>query len=239
MATEKRCHISPELPAGLGLEFSHHPVTMRQLVTLVVSIKRFKDGPTKTALENKLTAEGSCSINIDDIMEVKIVSRAAANQFTRTGVHQCSVIDSQKKSMVLLRDSMELHSVTLQGGNSHRKVNLNMSTYVQPFPNMEAQPVALAIKGTNLYLSCHQEGDMPTLHLEPVQDRQSLISVTPDSDMLRFLFYKRDSGVSLSTLASVQYPNWFISTAEEEHMPIEMCQRGDRRNLTFHIQRQN
>ncbi|XP_077457290.1 interleukin-1 beta [Stigmatopora argus] len=238
MATEKRRHVSPELSAGLGLELSHHPVTMRQLVTLVVSMERSKRAPTQTAMENKIGAESFLNI-VDDFADVFMVARAPTNQFTRTGQYQCSVSDSQKKSMVLVRDCMELHAVTLQGGNSHRKVNLNMSTYVQPFPNTEAQPVALGIKGTNLYLSCHQEGDRPTLHLEPVQDRQSLMSVTQDSDMLRFLFYKRDSAVSLSTLASAQYPNWFISTAEEEHMAVEMSQRGAQRNLAFHIQRQS
>nr|XP_061811382.1 interleukin-1 beta [Nerophis lumbriciformis] len=239
MATERRCHISPELPAGLCLEFSYHPESMRQLVNLVVAMERLKGSRIETALETKIAAEGFLNIMIDDLVEVIHVEQAAPNQFTRTGEYQCSVSDSQKKSLVLLADSMELRAVTLQGGNSHRKVNLNMSTYVQPFPDTEAQPVALGIKGTNLYLSCHQEGDSPTLLLEQVQDRQSLTMVAEDSDMLRFLFYKRDSGVSLSTLASVRYPNWFISTAEEDHMPVEMCKRDAPRNLTFHIQRQS
>lgn len=200
--------------------------------------------------------------------------RAAANQFIRTGQYECSVSDSQKKSLVLLSDSMELHAVTLQGGNGHRKgpltrenpaqnstanaipekkkhqkkspkllrvatvspasvsalaVHLNMSTYAHPAPGATALPVALNIKGTNLFLSCHREGERPALHLEPVEDQRSLTSVAADGDTLRFLFYKRDSGVSLSTLASARFPKWFISTAEGDDMPMEMCQRAANR----------
>ncbi|XP_061671905.1 interleukin-1 beta [Syngnathoides biaculeatus] len=239
MATETRCPLSPKMPAGLDLEVCQNPLTLKTVVNLVVAMERFKGSRTEKALSRKLSGESFLNIMIDDIIEVIHMPerRAPVNQFTRTGEYQCTVSDSQNKSLVLLRDSMELQAVTLQGGSSHRKVQLNMSTYVHPSPSIEARPVALGIKGSNLYMSCHQEGDRPTLHLEPVEDRQSLMAVASESDMLRFLFYKRDSGVSLSTLTSARFPNWYISTAEEENMPVEMCQRTAKRYLTFHIQR--
>ncbi|KAM9823366.1 interleukin-1 beta [Syngnathus typhle] len=241
MASETMSPVNPSLPPGLGLEVSHHPLTMRQVVNLVVAVERLKGSRTETALKRNCSGGNLFSIMMDDLVEVIHMpeARAPRNQFTRTGQYECCVSDTQKKSLVLLRESMELHAVLLQGGNSHRKVNLNMSTYVHPNPNAEALPVALGIKGTNLFLSCSQEGNKPTLHLEQVADRQSLMGVTSDSDMLRFLFYKSDSGVSLSTLASVRYPKWFISTAEEDDMPVEMCQRTSNRYATFRIQRQN
>nr|XP_057927895.1 interleukin-1 beta [Doryrhamphus excisus] len=231
-----------KLPAGLDLEISSHPLTMRRVVNLVVAMERFKGKRSQTVLSTEFTEENLLNIMMEDIVEVINMPEsrpASQDQFNRTGEYQCSVSDTQKKSLVLLRDSMELHAVMLQGGSSHRKVHLNMSTYVHPSPNTEARPVALGIKGTDLYLSCHQDGDRPTLHLESLEDRSSLTRIDSESEMVRFLFYKRDLGVSNSTLMSAHFPNWFISTAEEDNLPVEMCQRTANRYINFNIQRQS
>ncbi|XP_054630529.1 interleukin-1 beta isoform X2 [Dunckerocampus dactyliophorus] len=230
------------LPAGLHLEISRHPLTLRRVVNLVVAMERLKGNRARTALSTEFTEENLLNIMMEDIVEVINMPEglpAPGDQFTRTGEYQCSVSDSQKKSLVLVQDSRELHAVTLQGGSSHRKVHLNMSTYVHPSPNTEARPVALGIKGTNLYLSCHQDGDTPTLHLESLEDGSSLTRIDSESESVRFLFYKRDSGVSNSTLMSARFPNWFISTAEEDNLPVEMCQRTANRYINFNIQRQS
>lgn len=163
-------------------------------------------------------------------------SSTAPAQFSRTGELQCSVTDSQKRSLVLVQNSMELHAVMLQGGSDNRKVHLNMSTYVHPAPSTEARPVALGIKDTNLYLSCHKDGEEPTLHLETVEDKDTLLRIGSGSDMERFLFYKHDTGLNISTLMSARFPNWYISTAQEDNKSVEMCLETASRYRTFSIQ---
>lgn len=46
---------------------------------------------------------------------------SAPVQYSSTGEHLCSVTDSQKRSLVLLQNSLELHAVMLQGGSDSHK----------------------------------------------------------------------------------------------------------------------
>lgn len=114
-----------------------------------------------------------------------------------------------------------------------------MSTYIHPDPyDAKVRTVALGIKGTSLYLTCEQEDGEPKLHLEEVKDKSILSNIAPGSDMMRFLFHRKDSGRSVSTLMSARYPNWYVSTADEEYQPVELCQETLDRYQTFHIHRQ-
>ncbi|XP_042336974.1 interleukin-1 beta-like [Plectropomus leopardus] len=110
-----------------------------------------------------------------------------------------------------------------------------MATYFHATPSVEGRTVALGIKGFDYYLSCRKDGAEPTLHLESV-DKASLATISSDSDMVRFLFYKQISGVNVSTLMSVAHPGWYISTAADtDNMPVEMCQESANRYRTFNI----
>lgn len=113
-------------------------------------------------------------------------------------------------------------------------VFLNMSTFLHPASTIGGRTVALGIRGQNLHLSCRKDGDSPTLHLERLEDN-SLLNISSDSDMVRFLFYKQDTGVNISTLMSVAQPNWYISTAEQNNKPVEMCQETAKRYRSFNI----
>ncbi|CAK6959684.1 interleukin-1 beta-like [Scomber scombrus] len=246
MESAMRCNVSEmwstKMPKGLDLEISHHPLTMKRVANLIIAMDRLKDNVSESVLSTEFRDEHLLDIMFESIVEEQIVfecESAAPDKFSRTGEHECSVTDSQKRSLVLVQDSMELHAVMLQGGSDNRKVHLNMSTYVHPAPSAEARPVALGIKDTKFYLSCCQVGDQPTLHLETVEDKKSLKSISSGSDMERFLFYKQDTGVNVSTLMSASFPNWYISTAGQDNKPLEMCLQTANRYRTFNIQRQS
>lgn len=72
---------------------------------------------------------------------------------------------------------------------------------------------------------------------QTVEDKRSLLKISSESDMVRFLFYKRDTGVNISTLMSARFPDWYISTAESDDRPVDMCQQTAQRYQTFSIQR--
>lgn len=69
-----------------------------------------------------------------------------------------------------------------------------------------------------------------------MEDKEELKSISSDSDMVRFLFYKLDTGVNVCTLVSVPYSNYYISTAVENNKPVEMCLESAERFTSFTIQ---
>ncbi|XP_064792763.1 interleukin-1 beta-like [Oncorhynchus masou masou] len=238
---------SSKLPQGLDVEISHHPITLRCVANLIIAMERLNGGKGFT-LGTKFREENLLNFLLESAVEVLELESARTEAFSRAGFsskgeYECSVTDSENKSWVLNEGSMELHAMMLQGGSSYHKVHLNLSTYITPFPSeTKARPVALGIKGSNLYLSCITSEGMPTLHLEEVADKEQLKSINHESDMVRFLFYKQDTGVNISTLESAHYRNWFISTAlqQDNTKMVNMCQREtSNRNTTIIIQRHN
>ncbi|XP_076006739.1 interleukin-1 beta-like [Genypterus blacodes] len=228
-----------KMPQGLALEISQHPLTMRNVVNLIIAMEGFKGSRSESVFSSN--KHDTMNIFLESLVEEQIIFERCSTppQYSKTGEFKCSITDSKKKNWILLRNSMELHAVMLQGGNTEQKVLLNMSTYVHPAPTTEARPVVLGIKDTNLYLSCLMEGDTPTLHLETVEDKASLSTIGTQSDLEHFLFYKQDTGLNSSTLMSACFPGWYISTDDSVNKPVEMCEQTATRNLTFTIQRQS
>ncbi|XP_013854937.1 interleukin-1 beta [Austrofundulus limnaeus] len=232
-----------KMPAGLGLEISHQPPSMRHVVNLIIAMERLKAGVAEKVLSTDFRDENLISIMLESVVEEKHFFESqsgAPYQFHMFEEHECSVTDSRQRSFVLVKDSMELHAMTLQAANLHHKVFLNMAMYTHnpSASSPGALLVALGIKGTNLYLCCQQNGDTPTLHLEAV-DKETLLNIDSESEKKRFLFYKQDKAVNQSTFTSASFPKWYISTSTEDKRPVEMCQETTDRYIKFKIQSLN
>lgn len=71
MESETRCKVSgawsPTMPEGLAFEVSHHPLTMKQVVNLIVTMERFKghEAPVSTEFRD----EDLLNMMLDSFME--------------------------------------------------------------------------------------------------------------------------------------------------------------------------
>lgn len=240
------CNVSemwrPKMPRGMDFEISHHPLTMKRVVNLIIAMEKFKGDSSESLLGTEFRDENLLNIMLESMVEEEILfERGAAPpaEITWTGEEDCTMTDSQKRSLVQVQNSMELHAVTLQGGTETKNVLLNMSTYLHPASSVVGRTVALSIRNTNLYLCCRKDGDRPTLHVEAVEDtsllRGSGASISTESDMVRFLFYRQDSGVNITTLMSVAFQGWYISTSQHDNRPLIMCLESSQCYRTFSI----
>ncbi|CAL8345849.1 unnamed protein product [Lota lota] len=233
-------HWSSRMPQGMDLEIAHHPLTMRHVVNLVIAIDRLKGRQSEKVQSSEFRDEDLLNILLENALDEQLVLELTEATPSR-GVsmieppQQCKLRDTQKRSLVLVKEVMELNAIRLQGGTTDHEVTLNMSTYLDPMPSASAQPVALGIRGTKLYLSCTQKADRPTLNIEEVENTDNLKSISKDSDMVRFLFYRSDMGLSTSSLMSARYSGWYISTAPEDNLPVDVCLQSDSRYQNFTI----
>uniref|UniRef100_A0A3Q3WL90 Interleukin-1 n=1 Tax=Mola mola TaxID=94237 RepID=A0A3Q3WL90_MOLML len=237
MTSNKSETWSSKMPEGLDLEISQHPLKMKSVVNLIIALERLGSSSTEP-LSTEFRDENLINMMLENIVEERTVFEchsAPSLNYTRLEEHPFSVTDSEKRNLVVVPNSMELHAVMLQGGAECRKVYLDMSTYVNLEPNTDSETVTLGIRGTNFYLSCYKDGDKPTLHLETVEDKDSLSNITSDSNLVRFLFHKHITGRNVSTLVSVPFSSWYISTAPENNRPVAMCLSSAQRHKTFTI----
>ncbi|XP_041526922.1 interleukin-1 beta [Microtus oregoni] len=125
----------------------------------------------------------------------------------------CRLRDEQQKCLVL-SDPCELKALHLNGQNINQQVIFSMS-YVQGETSNNKIPVALGVKGKNLYLSCVLKGGMPTLQLESLDPKQY-----PKKKMEKRFVFNKIEIKSKVEFESAQFPNWYISTSQAEHKPV-------------------
>ncbi|KAK2513930.1 Il1b [Columba livia] len=89
-------------------------------------------------------------------------------------------------------------------------------------------PVALGIKGYQLYMSCVLSGAEPVLQLEEADIRRDIESV----ELTRFIFYRLDSPTEGTTrFESAAFPGWFICTSLQPRQPVGITDKPDQVNI--------
>ncbi|KAL0979018.1 hypothetical protein UPYG_G00179400 [Umbra pygmaea] len=224
---------SPRLPNGMRLEVTHHPFNLRKVVNLIIATEKFK-GAQKLNMGTEFRDEDLVNFLLEAFEEqivleeeASVFNAATTNVPTLNSASEevCNITDTENKSWVLTKEDMELRALLLQGGNESQKVLLNLSRYKSAVPiQTDGIPVALNIKGSNLYLSCSKSETTPILKLEEVENKDQLKSIKTESEMTRFLFYRKVTGRTINTLESFQSKGWFISAAIQDDSVVDMCQ---------------
>ncbi|KAJ7988286.1 hypothetical protein DPEC_G00322000 [Dallia pectoralis] len=234
------------LHKGLRVEVEYAPSGQRclkKVAHLVIALQRMKHTPKiSDSTHNSLWLERSddpCSVIINTVFQEQImvqVQQPVGEANTRPNAvfkrsdslpQQCKLCDQNQKSLVANAtnpESMALVAITLRGGQGQMRAKFKLSRYMSPSCSIPAQPVVVGIVGTDRYLSCSKpEGSKnPVLHLEKCLEDQ-LHTICPEGDKLRFLFYKKTTGISQTTFESAKYRRWFICTSVESTQPVELC----------------
>ncbi|NXY92174.1 IL1RA protein, partial [Alcedo cyanopectus] len=148
------------------------------------------------------------------------------------------ILDIDQKCFVL-ESPTQLVALHLQGPSANQKVKLNIALYrpraSQGGPGTRGMPVALGIKGYQLYMSCVMSGTKPTLQLEEADIRKDIDSV----ELTRFIFYRLDSPTEGTTrFESAAFPGWFLCTSLQPRQPVGVTNQPDQVNIaTYELSR--
>ncbi|XP_021050471.1 interleukin-1 beta isoform X2 [Mus pahari] len=211
---------------SIQLQFSQQHINkrFRQAVSLIVAVEKlwklpgsfpwtFQDEDMSTFFSFIFEEEPIlCDSwdDDDDLLECDVSIRQL----------HCRLRDEQQKCLVL-SDPCELKALHLNGQNINQQVVFSMS-FVHGETSNDKIPVALGLKGKNLYLSCAMKDGTPTLQLESVDPKQY-----PKKKMEKRFVFNKIEVKSKVEFESAQFPNWYISTSQAEHKPVFLgCNSG-------------
>lgn len=204
------------LDEGIELQISHQHFnkSFRQTVSLIVAVEKlrkelvpctwaFQDDDLRPFFPFIFEEEPIVCDTWDDNYEsdAPVPSR------------NCTLHDIQHKRLVL-SDPCELKALHLNGDNLNRQVVFSMS-FVQGERSDNKIPIALGLKGKNLYLSCVMKDGKPVLQLESVDGKQY-----PKKKMEKRFVFNKITSKSTVEFESAEFPNWYISTSQAEHEPV-------------------
>ncbi|XP_016159081.1 PREDICTED: interleukin-1 beta isoform X1 [Ficedula albicollis] len=156
-------------------------------------------------------------------------TKAPVFRYTRS--QSFDILDVDHKCFVL-ESPTQLVALHLQGPSAGRKVKLDIALYrprsSQGGPRSGRVPVALGIKGYQLYMSCVMSDTQPVLQLEEADIRRDLESV----ELTRFIFYRLDSPAEGTTrFESAAFPGWFVCTSLQPRQPVGITNTPDQVNI--------
>ncbi|XP_053944947.1 interleukin-1 receptor antagonist protein-like isoform X2 [Cuculus canorus] len=216
-----------------------HPTrTFRQAATLMVAVTKLLKQPAP-----KDFADSDLGCFLDHLFEPVPFQRvesshAGAPIYRYTRSQSFDILDINQKCFVL-ESPTQLVALHLQGPSAGRKVKLNIALYrprsSQGDSGNGRVPVALGIKGYQLYMSCMMGGTEPVLQLEEADIRKDIES----AELIRFIFYRLDSPAEGTTrFESAAFPGWFICTSQQPRQPIGITNQPDQVNIaTYKLSR--
>ncbi|XP_042250743.1 interleukin-1 beta [Thunnus maccoyii] len=231
------------LDEGLNLVVSHNPKTMQCVATLVLAVNRMKKSLSRCCelSDKQLCSEIMASLVEETIvkMEGNFTTEVKKRKYKRLySEKQLTLCDSSQKDLCQVDGQLKLQAITLKGGHHDHKVNFKLAQYIKPSPESDiGQTVVLSIMKEKdpLHISSSLKDGKAVLNLERCSE-SNMQEIGEDSDMDRFLFYKRTTGINSTTFESVKCRGWYISTSyEDEYQPVEMCRGTTRRNTCFTI----
>ncbi|KAM9609742.1 interleukin-1 receptor antagonist protein-like isoform 1-T1 [Morphnus guianensis] len=222
---------SPGVDIQVTVTKGHPARTFRQAAVLVVAVTKLQKRPV-----HKDFADSDLGGFLEDIFEpisfqqIKdTYARAPVYRYTRS--QSFDILDIDHKCFVL-ESPTQLVALHLQGPSARWKVKLNIALYrprsSQGGPGTGRMPVALGIKGYQLYMSCVMSGTEPVLQLEEADIRKDIESV----ELTRFIFFRLDSpGEGTTRFESAAFPGWFICTSLQPRQPVGITNQPDQVNI--------
>ncbi|XP_062290729.1 interleukin-1 beta [Scomber scombrus] len=223
------------LDEGLNLVISRNRRTLKRVANLMLAVNRMKK-PQMCC--HDLTDEQLCSAIMGSLVDEKIVkmehnSTTGITKYTFRRVKsekQFTLCDIAHKDLCKEAESGEwkLQAVTLKG------VNFKLARYCHPCEDRsnKGQTVVLSVMNSDMHITSSMNDNKAILTLEKCSEVK-LQKISDDENMDRFLFYKKTTGVDLTTFESVKCPGWFISTSSnDECKAVEMCEVDTAYRLT-------
>ncbi|NXA15809.1 IL1B protein, partial [Sapayoa aenigma] len=222
---------SPRVGIRVTVTKGHPARTFRQAAVLVVAVTKLLKQPV-----HKDFADSDLGSFLDDIFEPISFqhitgSYTGAPVFRYTRSQSFDILDIDHKCFVL-ESPTQLVALHLQGPSARRKVKLNIALYrprsSQGGLGSGRVPVALGIKGYQLYMSCVMSGTEPVLQLEEADVRRDIETV----ELTRFIFYRLDSPAEGTTrFESAAFPGWFVCTSLQPRQPVGITNTPDQVNI--------